>query len=69
MKAEIELSINPNNGEPIIKIKHFDKDSSDEQVLLGIFLEKATTRGMELWEIREIGSKEVKREFEIRIKE
>lgn len=70
MKAEFELTIDQ-DGEPIIKFKHHDKNNSLEQKLLGQFLTKCKKNGLKLvnpsgflesgtsnsWELYEIHAK------------
>lgn len=45
MTAEFELSIN-NDGSPMIKFRHHDKDNSLEQKLLKVFIDKANKDGI-----------------------
>jgi len=47
MKAEILLQID-DKGNPYLVIKHHDKDGSIDEKLLGIFLAKALTNGLEI---------------------
>jgi hypothetical protein len=47
MKAEFELNIDQ-NGKPVIKFNHSDKDDSLEQKILGIFLQMCKQQGIEI---------------------
>jgi hypothetical protein len=47
MKAEIELSIDT-KGNPVISVKHMDRDSSLEQKLLGILIKNALSIGLKI---------------------
>ncbi len=47
MKAEIEFSVD-RSGNPIIKIKHLDRNKSLDQILLGAFIERAQMNGIVL---------------------
>ena len=44
MKAEFELNLD-SYGRPCIKFKHYDKSSSFEQKVLGLFIEAIKEKG------------------------
>lgn len=46
MKAEFELTIDENTGDPKIKFRHHDKSTALEQKLLRIFITKARLNGL-----------------------
>ena len=47
MKVEFELTVNK-KCEPIIRVKHYDRKTNLEQKLLGIFIQMAKERGIEI---------------------
>jgi len=47
MKAEIELAIDE-SGRAVLRIRHHDKSDDLEQKILGIFLESACEKGIEI---------------------
>ena len=58
MKATFELSVNK-DGNPVIKFSHHDKDSSLDQKMLNVFINKAFKNGIRINKVGgycEIGS-------------
>ncbi|WP_372937548.1 hypothetical protein [Seonamhaeicola sp.] len=47
MKAKIELDLDI-NGRPCVSIIHYDKSTELQQKILGVFLEAAESKGIEL---------------------
>lgn len=47
MRVEFELNLD-DNGNPCIKFRHYDKDSSLEQKTLKLFIDAVKEKGMEL---------------------
>lgn len=47
MKAKFKLTVDPYTHQPLIKFRHYDKDNSNGQLLLKVFLEAAKD-GIEL---------------------
>lgn len=47
-RVEIELSVDKQTGEPIIKIRHQDKSEELAQILLGILVKGGKERGLQI---------------------
>jgi hypothetical protein len=70
MKIEFELTIDEITGEPKIKFRHHDRSDELEQKLLNVFILKAKTSGIELFNTNghlEAGTKNSWENYEIKI--
>ena len=70
MKAEFELTVDEKTGEPFIKFSHHDRDKNIEQLLLGVFVGEAKTKGLILKNTGghlECGTSNSQENYEIRI--
>ena len=48
MKAEFEITVDAKTGEPKIRFKYYPYSGEIEQLLLGLFIEKAQTHEIDL---------------------